>query len=68
MTRTEEEIIALDTNALSECGRRLALPIIGPCLCCRSGQVRRWPTGALECDNPYCTEDQPPCPSSRSLH
>lgn len=55
MNYTREEIEAHNLRAAENRARRQALPIIGPCQCCNKGNVRRWPTGALECDNPYCT-------------
>lgn len=55
MERTLEEIAAIDKRAIENRQRRQSLPVIGNCKCCISGQVREWPTSALECDNPYCS-------------
>lgn len=52
---TADEIAAHDLRAAQERIRRFWLPAVGSCLCCNAGVVRRWPTGALECDNPRCS-------------
>lgn len=52
---TREELGAHNLHAAENRARRQVLPIIGPCKCCNKGNVRCLPTGALECDNPYCS-------------